>query len=76
MALGIAVLSTLAASRTGNQLAAGASDAAALTSGYRLAFTIAAGLLAVALVVSFTVLRRPGAAADTAPAGEPLALAL
>ncbi|WP_040811498.1 DHA2 family efflux MFS transporter permease subunit [Nocardia concava] len=63
MAIGIAVLSTLAASRTGSQLASGATGATALTSGYRLAFTVAAGLLAAALVVSLTVLRRPAAIA-------------
>ncbi|MET9490355.1 MFS transporter [Nocardia sp. NPDC006630] len=67
MAIGVAVLSTLAASRTGNQLAAGASEAAALTGGYRLAFAVAAGLLATALVVAVTVLRRPTAATDSAP---------
>lgn len=67
MALGIAVLSTLAASRTGSRLVSGASEAAALTSGYRLAFTVAAGLLAAALVVSLTVLRRPAITAS-APA--------
>ncbi|MGW0327786.1 DHA2 family efflux MFS transporter permease subunit [Nocardia sp. NPDC003183] len=58
MAIGVAVLSTLAAARTGTELVAGASDAAALTSGYRLAFTVAAGLLAAALVVGVTVLRK------------------
>ncbi|MFD4457496.1 MFS transporter [Nocardia sp. NPDC058480] len=58
MAIGVAVLSTLAAARTGTELVAGASDPVALTSGYRLAFTVAAGLLAVALVVSATVLRK------------------
>ncbi|WP_410869805.1 MFS transporter [Nocardia sp. A7] len=58
MAIGVAVLSTLAAARTGTELVAGASDATALTSGYRLAFTVAAGLLAVALVISATVLRK------------------
>lgn len=57
MAIGVAVLSTLAAARTGSELVGGASDAAALTSGYRLAFTVAAGLLAAALVISATVLR-------------------
>ncbi|KAB8194041.1 MFS transporter [Nonomuraea phyllanthi] len=67
MALGVAVLSTLAASRTGTLLAAGASEAAALTGGYRLAFAVAAGLLAAALVVSLAVLRRPAA---PAPAGD------
>ncbi|MFC9894270.1 MFS transporter [Nocardia sp. NPDC127579] len=59
MAIGIAVLSTLAAARTGTELVAGATEAAALTSGYRLAFTVAAGLLAAALVVGLLVLRRP-----------------
>ncbi|MFI1237112.1 DHA2 family efflux MFS transporter permease subunit [Nocardia salmonicida] len=58
MAIGVAVLSTLAAARTGTELVAGASDAVALTSGYRLAFTVAAGLLAAALVISATVLRK------------------
>ncbi|MFC9470719.1 DHA2 family efflux MFS transporter permease subunit [Nocardia sp. NPDC056952] len=58
MAIGVAVLSTLAAARTGTELAAGASDAAALTSGYRLAFTVAAGLLAAAMIVSVLVLRK------------------
>ncbi|UGT56809.1 MFS transporter [Nocardia asteroides] len=67
MAIGVAVLSTLAASRTTADLAAGASEVAALTSGYRLAFTVAAGLLAAALLVSLTVLRRPGAVAAPAP---------
>ncbi|WP_433257907.1 MFS transporter [Streptosporangium sp. CA-135522] len=69
MALGVAVLSTLAASRTGVLLASGASEAAALTGGYRLAFTVAAGLLAAALVVSLAVLRRsaPAPAQEKVP---------
>ncbi|MEV4064402.1 MFS transporter [Nonomuraea dietziae] len=57
MALGVAVLSTMAASRTGELLAGGATQAAALTGGYRLAFGIAAGLLLAALVVALAVLR-------------------
>lgn len=72
MAIGIAVLSTLAAARTGTELAVGVSDPVALTSGYRLAFTVAAGLLATALVVSVTVLRRPGITTEPAPAGTPV----
>ncbi|MEV6069162.1 MFS transporter [Nocardia sp. NPDC052001] len=63
MAFGVAVLSTLAASRTGERLTAGATEAAALTDGYRLAFMIATGVLVAALAISFTVLRRPAAAA-------------
>ncbi len=64
MAIGVAVLSTLAAARTRSELVAGASDAVALTSGYRLAFTVAAGLLAAALVVSATVLRKQRVSED------------
>ncbi|MFD8101204.1 DHA2 family efflux MFS transporter permease subunit [Nocardia fluminea] len=65
MAIGVAVLSTLAAARTGTELVAGASDAAALTSGYRLAFTVAAGLLVAALIISLTVLRTRHTSEDT-----------
>ncbi|MEV6213590.1 DHA2 family efflux MFS transporter permease subunit [Nocardia sp. NPDC051833] len=68
MAIGVAVLSTLAATRTGAELATGATEAVALTDGYRLAFTVAAGLLAAALLVSVTVLRRPGTTAEATTA--------
>ncbi|WP_245674598.1 MFS transporter [Herbidospora cretacea] len=57
MALGVAVLSTLAAGRTDDLLGEGASGPAALTGGYQLAFTVSAGLLAVAFAVAFAVLR-------------------
>ncbi|MEE1751957.1 MFS transporter [Streptomyces sp. SP18CS02] len=59
MALGVAVLSTLAASRTESLTADGMSRAEALTGGYRLAFAVGAGLLVTALAVAFTMLRRP-----------------
>jgi EmrB/QacA subfamily drug resistance transporter len=59
MATGVAVLSTFAASRTDHLLADGESQAAALTGGYHLAFTIGAGLLVAAFVVAFTVLHQP-----------------
>ncbi|MFJ2663748.1 DHA2 family efflux MFS transporter permease subunit [Nocardia fluminea] len=65
MAIGVAVLSTLAAARTGTELVAGASDAAALTSGYRLAFTVAAGLLGAALIISVSVLHTRRTSEDT-----------
>jgi EmrB/QacA subfamily drug resistance transporter len=55
-ALGLAVLATLASSRTGNAVAAGDGAAAALTSGYRLAFLIAAGMVAIAIAVAVFVL--------------------
>ncbi|MCZ0980571.1 MFS transporter [Streptomyces diastatochromogenes] len=57
MALGVAVLSTLAAARTGSLTKAGKPDAEALTGGYHLAFGVGAGLLLIALAVAFTVLR-------------------
>ncbi|MEW1836943.1 MFS transporter [Nonomuraea angiospora] len=70
MAIGVAVLSTMAASRTGELLAAGAGQAAALTGGYQLVFGISAGLLVAALAVALTVLRRPAPAAAGLPVAE------
>ena len=48
-ALGLAVLATLSASRTDSLIGDGQSTAAALTSGYHLAFWIAAGLVVAAI---------------------------
>jgi EmrB/QacA subfamily drug resistance transporter len=59
MAVGVAVLSTMAASRTDHLLAGGADRPAALTGGYHLAFGTGAGLLAAAFLVALAVLRRP-----------------
>ncbi|WP_428953860.1 MFS transporter [Streptomyces sp. cg35] len=59
MALGVAALSTLAATRTDSLIADGAARAAALTGGYRLAFAVGAGLIAAAFVVALLMLRRP-----------------
>jgi len=64
-ALGLAVLATLSTSRSQHLLAHGHSNAAALTSGYHLAFWIAAGLTAAALAVVPAVVRPGGA--DLAP---------
>ncbi|MEV5660931.1 MFS transporter [Streptomyces flaveolus] len=68
MALGVAVLSTLAASRTENLTAHGRTAAEALTGGYRLAFAVGAGLLITAFAVAFTMLRRSGRQASEEPA--------
>ncbi|MFI5634229.1 MFS transporter [Streptomyces sp. NPDC051664] len=57
MAVGIALLSTLAASRTDELLADGQGRAAALTGGYHLAFMVGAGFLVAAFVVALAVLR-------------------
>ncbi len=56
-ALGLAVLATLSTSRTTNLVSGGDSTGSALTSGYRLAFVIAAGLLLAALGIALAVLR-------------------
>jgi fucose permease len=55
-ALGLAVVATLAATRTSHLLASGHSEAAALTGGYQLAFMVGAGLIVAALAVALTVL--------------------
>jgi EmrB/QacA subfamily drug resistance transporter len=56
-ALGLAVLATLSASRSDQLIADGESAAAALTSGYHLAFGIGAGLVVVAIAIALTVLQ-------------------
>jgi EmrB/QacA subfamily drug resistance transporter len=56
-ALGLAVLATLSASRSERLIGEGESTAAALASGYHLAFGIGAGLVVVAIAVALTVLQ-------------------
>ncbi|HEX2126751.1 MAG TPA: DHA2 family efflux MFS transporter permease subunit [Thermoleophilaceae bacterium] len=63
-AIGLAVLATLATERTNGLLADGESTAAALNSGYHLAYLIGAALVAVAVVVAVTALRSKGAAEE------------
>ncbi|SHN47391.1 MFS transporter [Cryptosporangium aurantiacum] len=59
MALGVALLSTLAASRTESLSDAGQSLPAALTGGYHLAYAVGAGLLVAAFTVAAVLLRQP-----------------
>ncbi|WP_199485365.1 MFS transporter [Actinomadura craniellae] len=56
-ALGLAVLSTLAATRTDGLLAGGTTEAAALTGGYRLAFGVGAALVGAAIPLALLALR-------------------
>jgi EmrB/QacA subfamily drug resistance transporter len=56
-ALGLAVLATLAATRTQHLHAAGDSVTSALNGGYHLAYILAAGLTFVALLIAAVVLR-------------------
>ncbi len=68
-ALGLAVLATLSASRADALIADGEATDAALTSGYHLAFWIAAGLVVLAIVVVLTVLQPESRAAEEREAG-------
>ena len=63
-ALGLAVLATLSASRSNALIGAGEPTAAALTSGYHLAFGIGAGLVVVAIAIAVTVLQPEGQAKE------------
>jgi EmrB/QacA subfamily drug resistance transporter len=82
-AIGLAVLATLASERTTQRLADGASNAAALNSGYHLAYVVGASLVAVSLVIGAVVLQSPDMSAYAgapspdaeAPEGEPAAYA-
>jgi len=56
-ALGLALLATLSATRSDRLIGDGESEAAALTSGYHLAFLVGAGLSVLAILVTVTVLR-------------------
>jgi EmrB/QacA subfamily drug resistance transporter len=79
-ALGLAVLATLSTSRSDDLEAAGHSTASALTSGYHLAFWIAAGLVLAAIAVAAVVIQPEDKAAEQfaeedaeqAPSGEPI----
>jgi hypothetical protein len=58
------VLATLSTSRSDSLEAAGHSTASALTSGYHLAFWVAAGLVVVAIAVAATVIQPVEKAAE------------
>jgi EmrB/QacA subfamily drug resistance transporter len=68
-AVGLAVLATLSTERTENLEAAGHSAAAALTSGYHLAYLVGAGLAFAALLIAIFVLR-PEHSDEAAPLTE------
>jgi EmrB/QacA subfamily drug resistance transporter len=69
-ALGLAILATLSTSRTEGLLDDGVGQAAALTDGYQLAFTIGAAFLVTALILAVTVLRPEPAVQEAAHEGE------
>jgi EmrB/QacA subfamily drug resistance transporter len=65
--IGLAVLSTLAASHTHGELVGGTASAVAFTDGYQLAFQLGGAVCLVGAVAAATLLRRR----DIGPAGEP-----
>jgi EmrB/QacA subfamily drug resistance transporter len=69
-ALGLAVLATLATTRTGHLRDAGDSASAALVGGYHLAFLIGAGLVVAAIAVAVTVLQPESRMAEESPRSE------
>jgi EmrB/QacA subfamily drug resistance transporter len=73
-AVGLAVLASVAASRTNTLVAAGHSEVAALTGGYHIAFLLGAIFAAAAAVLGATLLREPAVApAHEEPVGVPVA---
>ncbi|WBB62839.1 MFS transporter [Streptomyces sp. WMMC500] len=66
-ALGVAVLTTLAAARTESLTAGGDGRDAALTGGFRLAFGVGAALIAAAAVLALAVLRPRTPGGTTGP---------
>ncbi|MFB4304484.1 MFS transporter [Actinomadura sp. GTD37] len=62
-ALGLAVVSTLAANHSAGLLKSGAVKADALTEGFQLGFLISAGLLAFAGITALALFPKPGASA-------------
>jgi EmrB/QacA subfamily drug resistance transporter len=71
-AIGLAVLATLAAQRTGDQLTAGNTPAEALNSGFHIAYLVGTALVVVAIVIALAVLRPAKAGTAEATELEPL----
>jgi EmrB/QacA subfamily drug resistance transporter len=71
-ALGLSVLATLSTTRSDKLIAQGHSAVSALTDGYQLAFGIGAVLVAVALVIAFTVLDGTPRAEEPQTVDEPV----
>jgi MFS family permease len=69
-ALGLAILATLATSRTEGLVDDGVGQASALTDGYQLAFTIGAGFVVAAILLAVTVLRPEAALAGATEEAE------
>jgi EmrB/QacA subfamily drug resistance transporter len=70
-AIGLAVLATLATERTDGLLAEGHSTAAALNSGFHLAYLVGAVLVGIAIVIAMRAFRSEAPTPETAHSAEP-----
>jgi len=74
-AVGIALLSTIAISRTEDEVAGGTALPDALTSGFQLAFWVGAAIAALGVVAALVLIREeelaPASVPDAAPALDP-----
>ena len=73
-AVGIALLSTIAISRTENEIAAGTGTPEALTSGFQLAFWVGAAIAAAGVVAALVLIRSEHVVAEASEA-EPVPVA-
>jgi EmrB/QacA subfamily drug resistance transporter len=67
-AIGLAILTTVATTKTDDEIAAGAAHPAALVSGFQLAFWVAAAFSVIGLLTTLIVLRRDDLRAEAAAA--------
>src|SRR4051794_24389492 len=72
-ALGLAVLASIAASRSHSLRVGGSAELSALTGGYHLAFLVGAAFAATAAVLGGTLLRQPAGAPGAAHGASPAA---
>ena len=70
-ALGLAVLASIAASRSHSLRVAGSGELSALTGGYHLAFLVGAAFAALAAVLGGTLLRQPAGEPEASHGGAP-----
>jgi hypothetical protein len=69
-ALGVAILTTVATTRTENLISEGTPQPNALTDGFSLAFWVAAGFAAISIIATLVAIKRSDLQA--APAGAPV----
>ena len=70
-ALGLAVLASVAASRTPGLLEAGSETATALNAGFRAAYLLGAVFVALGAVIATTLLRLPKVGPEAVSGGRP-----